>query len=405
MRGQEEEGEVHVQEEKVREEKMSMQEETVREEKMSMQEKKVREEKMSMHWRDRRSRPLPDEDEEANEQAPRSLVFLLDRPACMSVRPQSLPYLSRDVHGATKGYLGHNRLSCKETDDNLRSTLATTSHLSSTACSSNRQRGLVLSSPIVHKRSRDGIKNRRLRMLGTSGCAYGSSLDRQCREMTALLMPKRSKDRVLERTLQQTKSTTYMQSSSGEQQQSRTGQHQTSQASPVRVSPEMQSLLRREALRGHMILSLDRNCELALSGTLQKASMYDLSNPFGRARTFQAFGSQSGSDAGSGAQSSQWEKSRRRESAKAECRQKCVPLVGEQAVITDSVPGRQGSWMQHSQGVETDAQSLDTSDIVELSQQRIAQLPASIHWSAHDPRSRAFGRSRMSPVRGAANWA
>jgi hypothetical protein len=263
-----------------------------------------------------------------DERAPRSLVFLLERPACMRVRPLSLPYLSRDVHSTTKGYF--ERFERERGRNNRRSDRQLSrsrSHLSSTASSNSRNRNCIASLHSMH--STDGIKSR-LRMSGSSGYAHGSSLGRHRREMTALLMPKRSKDRVIERTLQQTKSTTYARSSSGAQHQSRTVQHQKPHASPVRVSPEIQSMLRREALNGHMILSLDGNGELAFSGTLQKASMYDLSKPFGRTRTFQAFGSQSGSDSShavSGAQPSQREKSRRREGAKAEGRRKTAAFA------------------------------------------------------------------------------
>jgi hypothetical protein len=174
------------------------------------------------------------------------------------------------------------------------SVASTSSHLSSTASSHNRNRNY--NTPL-HS-SRDGAKNR-LRMSGSSGYAHGSSLGRHRPEIHALFAAKRSNCKAFERTLLQNKSAVYMRSSCREQQQSCpvssekkstvSSEIQSTVSSEIQstISSEMQSMLCSETLEGRMTLTLDDDGKLAFSSTPQTASMYNLSNPFGSTHTFQ----------------------------------------------------------------------------------------------------------------------
>jgi hypothetical protein len=105
------------------------------------------------------------------------------------------------VHSSTKGYSRRNESHCRPQElgnKNLgnslgtASTTSTSSHLSSTASSSNRQRSHTFKlSPDVHKNGRNGNKNR-LRMSSSSGYGHGTLLGRHRREIMALLLPNRT---------------------------------------------------------------------------------------------------------------------------------------------------------------------------------------------------------------------
>jgi len=326
---------------------------------------------------------------------PLSLVVLLDRPACMNVPPLSLPYLSRDVHRTTKGYVqrheGHGRpyreLGNKTLDNSLgtASTTSTSSYLSSTASSNNRQRTHTFKlSSNVHKNGRNGNMNR-LRMSSSSGYGHGTLLGRHRREMTALLLPKRAG------------------SSSGEDgdlDRVRSIESEQLQQSPIRVSPGLRSVLGSEVLEGHMTISLDRNRELALGGSATTGRLYDLSDPFGRGHAFHALQAQGGSDGShvvNGAQPCQRAKSRQRHGARVEYIKKCTSLMRTVSTSSNQAAAGQGNWVHQSQEFCMEHEHTEFLQPRVDRQQRAGRLPATIHWSRHDPRSRRLAHSQPHP--------